>query len=188
MKTLSPLVLLLLAACSGTDGDTFTRPEVCDDGVDNNGNGLVDCDDASFCGGLQCQAPDTDVDTDEPLPPLEISYTAAECCDFTFTTSECPKSIGTFGMIDRGEDDAVIDVSCDLVNSEAAVQWQVQGGSDAPTPFIVDTPVYAGSSVTIEGFFNCAVPGEFTTHCRANIETDEDRAEIEFDITGTPAM
>lgn len=187
MTRLFPLSLLL-AACSGTDGDTFTRPEVCDDEVDNNGNGLVDCDDTAFCGGLQCEAPDTDFDTDVPLPPLEITYSVATCCDFEWAAADCPKSIGTVGMINRGEEDAEVDINCDLVNTQPAVQWQVQGGSDSPTPFVVDIPLFAGSSITMEAFFNCNVSGQFTTQCRANIETEEDRVDKEFDITGTPSL
>ena len=42
---------LPLMACGTGDGnDDFLFPEDCDNGIDDNGNGLVDCDDDQ-CGG-----------------------------------------------------------------------------------------------------------------------------------------
>ena len=186
MHRLFPLFLLL--ACSGTDDDdTLLRPETCDDGVDNNDNGLVDCDDTAFCGGLACQDnTDTD-DTDLPPPDLEIVFDPSGCCDFEFTTGDCPKAIGTFGVRNASLDiDAEIDTSCDLVGGGSVIQWQIQGGA-APAAFIVNAPLYTESSATIEGFFNCGVNQTFTTHCRIKIEDLEggETAEYEFDITGT---
>jgi hypothetical protein len=186
MYRLSPLALLL--SCSGSDGetDTFTRPETCDDGVDNNDNGLVDCADTAFCGGLQCQTGDDDDDTDVPLPDLEIIYDPTTCCDFQFVSGDCPKSIGTIGVINRSTDDATVDASCDFVTGESVIQWQVQGGAP-PIPFIVAEPLYSGQSMTLEGFFNCDTAQPFNVACRVKVETDIDVSEVEFDIEGTPA-
>ena len=49
------LALLLIAGCSGETTDTGRKPpEICNDAIDNDDDGLVDCDDTAECGGLQC--------------------------------------------------------------------------------------------------------------------------------------
>lgn len=190
MQRLFPLSLLLvLTACSGTGGDdTFTRPENCDDGVDNNDNGLVDCDDTQFCGGLQCKGDDTHFDTDVDLPDLEIVFTAAECCDFQWQPSDCTgQSIGSFTVINRSTElDAELLTNCDYVNGASAILWQVVGSSAGRTAFITDAPIYPESEVKIEGFFNCGVGGNFTTDCRIKLENEDDLVQYDFTISGQP--
>ncbi|NLN62393.1 MAG: hypothetical protein GX146_05885 [Myxococcales bacterium] len=44
------------------------RAEICDDGIDNTGNGLVDCDDPSCANGMECRA-----ETDKTLELFVMS-------------------------------------------------------------------------------------------------------------------
>lgn len=183
-----PRFAILLVACSGssTDDTPFVGPETCDNGVDDNGNGLVDCADTDFCGGLACATgDDDDDDTGEPLAPVEVVYSAEDCCDFIIDT-ECPKSLGTVGVVNRTTEEAVLDASCDLVDGESPIVWQIKGGDDPPEAFIVNAPVSATTELTLEAFYNCAVTHGFVTTCRVKIDTEEEEADVEFDVTATP--
>jgi C1A family cysteine protease len=58
-----------------SDLPDFTPPvEICDDGVDNSGNGLVDCEDPACFGTVACEpeAPETDVHVFENTVPVAI--------------------------------------------------------------------------------------------------------------------
>jgi len=68
-------LLALPAACSTTDGEGRTAAE-CTDGVDNDGDGDLDCDDAGCTGHDACEGGGDDTsggdseDTGSPMPDL----------------------------------------------------------------------------------------------------------------------
>src|SRR5262245_59636238 len=109
-KTLPLTAILLLSGALGTgcSGDTTDPgrppPEICDDGIDNADDGLIDCDDTEACGGLQCITNTIDTDTTVPLDPAEIIFSAADCCNFTYGQGDCPLLVGTFQAANREED------------------------------------------------------------------------------------
>ena len=190
MRWLVPLFLVTVACSGDTDDTTFVGPETCDDGIDNNGNGLVDCADTAFCGGLACATGDDDDDDDDtaaPPPVVEVIYSADDCCDFAFGPGDCPMSIGTLQIANRSvEADGEMDVSCDLVDGESPIVWQLQGGTEPPNPFIVNAPLLATSQVTVEAFYNCAVTHGFQTSCRAIAEVEGVKDSVEFQILAQP--
>ena len=47
MKTTTLLLLPLFLVACGDKGDTGATTEICDDGIDNDGNGAADCADAA---------------------------------------------------------------------------------------------------------------------------------------------
>ncbi|MEM6931381.1 MAG: hypothetical protein AAF602_30905, partial [Myxococcota bacterium] len=80
-------------------GEPMDRPdpEICDDGIDNDGDGLVDCDDES-CGGINCQRQDTGFEE----APVEIVISQSRCCDFTFNDQNCDGRLaGTIDIVNR---------------------------------------------------------------------------------------
>ena len=194
MRYIFILGLPAVWGCTGTDPEPRPDPEICDDGIDNDGNGAIDCDD-SACGGLPCMNQgDDDDDTTEPPGVVEIVYNEQDCCDFTFGQSDCPQMrIGTITIINRStEYDGQVDVFCDRVGPDAApvIQW-VAGNAPEPRPTVVNAPVPRESEIEIDGVFVCqtGVNQDFTSECTAFIEagpegqTEED--EVTFVISAT---
>ncbi|MEQ1502932.1 MAG: hypothetical protein ABMB14_11915 [Myxococcota bacterium] len=183
-----------LGACGGGGDDTSPRPEleVCDDGEDNDGDSLVDCDDTQDCGGIHCQNTGDDDDDTTPTEPatIEILFDETSCCDFTFTSEDCPsKTIGTFSVLNRSlEDDGDFDVSCDLVGPGlSAIKWQPEDASSKQA-FVVASPIYANNQVEVTGYFDCVgtIDTEFTTACNITANVGSETAVLDFEITGTP--
>jgi hypothetical protein len=191
MRLVAWLSVVAIGGCLGGSA-TGTRPdpEICDDGIDNDGDGLADCDDTDSCGGLACIGTTTTTyDTSANLPNADIAYSPATCCDFEFGgPTDCPtKVIGTVEFFNRAYEEAgEFDISCDLVGGESPVQWQVAGAA-TPEPFVVNQNLFADDSIVVSGVFVCAagVNNTFTTTCRANIEVGANFDEVEFEITGT---
>ena len=177
---------LLLLGCSGGDTPGRLDPEICDDDIDNNGDGLVDCEDTTACGGLVCRDPGDTDDTDVEPEAVEIVYDPETCCDFSFDCPGQDKSIGRFSIVNRSTElDAFVDVSCGLVGpSLTPIEFQVVGSSQQPVPFLRDADLYAETSIEIEVFFACK-PGlniDFETLCTVEVENEEDDFEKEFPI------
>ncbi len=82
------LVLVLLLACACTDSH-MTGVEVCTDGIDNDDDGLIDCDDGEDCACLFDATPDArdagfdDPDSDRPMctPEPERCNGVDDDCD-----------------------------------------------------------------------------------------------------------
>ncbi|GAA0760396.1 S8/S53 family peptidase [Psychroflexus lacisalsi] len=50
-----PFFLLCFGSCSDSENETNDiEEEICDDGIDNDGNGFVDCEDASCSSNRAC--------------------------------------------------------------------------------------------------------------------------------------
>jgi hypothetical protein len=148
MSRFAVALFLVVGACSGDDDGTTEPigPETCDNGVDDNGNGLVDCEDSTFCGGLQCiTTGDDDDDTTTELPEVEIDFSGTSV-EFTFTpqSGTCSQPIRTFTVVNRNEDlEAVVDANCDLINGgTAGIGFDVDGAS--PRQYVVDGAARAG--------------------------------------------
>jgi len=193
-KTLQLTTILLLSVgfgatgCTGTDTDDGGRkpPEICNDEIDNDDDGLIDCDDSAECGGLQCNTGTTDTDTTVELEEAEILFSAADCCDFTFSQGECPKMIGTYQAANREpETDGELDASCDLIGDDPPLKFSVDGCPNCPIPYLTNQPVDPNTTVTVEVWFDCAVVTTFKATCRTNIEVDPFKDEWEFEVNGT---
>jgi hypothetical protein len=181
--------VFLLGSCSGEPPVTRPDPEICDDGIDNDGDGGADCDDTD-CGGLHCQT-NGNTETGEELPMAEVLYDPSTCCDFVFGPDDCPQmQVGTISFINRSEsDDATVTLSCNLIGgSVAAVRWMAEGDTQ-PRPFITDETLPAGTTLPVEAWFVCdGVNQTFTTSCIAHVEIEgTDADEVTFEITGTSA-
>jgi hypothetical protein len=180
---------LVMLGCSGDDGTVRPDPEVCDDELDNDGDGLVDCDDSNDCGGIHCQQQGDDDDDTGTLVLVEILLEEDDCCDFTFGQADCPqKEIGTFSIINRSPDvEGTFNVSCDVVGVDMApIEWQVVGGSNQ-VPYLVNLPLAPDTTVQIQGFFVC-IPGldqSFTTTCHISAEVEGARDELDHDVQAT---
>lgn len=184
---------LLLSCSGGDDGTERKDPEICDDEIDNNDDGLVDCEDEASCGGLVCRDPsgDDDDDTTVPTPDVEILWDPSACCDFEYDCPGGDKSIGTFAIVNHLADaDAEFDISCTLVGPQLSpIEFQVVGSSAAPVPFVVNADVYAGAQVTVEAFFVCKpqLSQDFSTTCKVIVETEDDEWEQEIPIDAAVA-
>ncbi len=159
------MIISLLAgvlACVVAEPEERTEPESdCADGIDNNGNGLVDCDDPD-CGGINCRRFDTGIDEQE----VEIVIDQRDCCDFTFNPTNCNNRLaGTIEVVNRTKSPGLVTfVRCDPKDFGNAVGFRV--GSDG----IVDNalgnvPLAEESSVVIEAVFDCQTDAAFTAEC-----------------------
>jgi hypothetical protein len=183
-------LFLLVGACSGDDSDPTEPlgPEICDNGVDDNGNGLVDCDDGQFCGGLQCATTPGDDDDDTTAPPdIEVDFDD-DALDFEFPVQAgiCNQPLVTITVVNRsGELEAVVDANCDLVNGQATIGFGIDGG--AAQAFVVDEPLPFGESMELTMYFACrGVDEAFTTTCRVKADLGGLVDEVEFSANGTP--
>ena len=86
------LLLLLVASCGGGGGGTPSDAEVCDDGTDNDADGLTDCDDDECAGDTAC------------LPVVEL------CSDGTDNEGD--------GFADCDDDDCWEDPACYKVDDD----------------------------------------------------------------------
>jgi hypothetical protein len=182
-------LFLVAGACSGDDGGPPPLgPETCDNEIDDNGNGLVDCDDTQFCGGLQCK-PTTigDDDDDTVLPEIEVDF-GQDTLDFSFTpqAGTCNQPIRAITVINRSEElEALVDANCDLVDGDTLIGFDVNGA--AGRAFIVDEPLPFGESMDVGMIFACRGRDEaFTTICRVKADLGGLVDEVEFTVYGTP--
>jgi hypothetical protein len=182
-------VLAVLGSCSGEETGPRPDPEICDDEIDNDGDGDVDCDDTE-CGGLPCLNrgdDDDDTGTTEPPPPVEVQYDPESCCDFEYAVSTCgqAQAIGTLSFINRTEDEAGdYDISCDQVGGAFAIKFAVTGQGQ-PQPFLSGRPIDAGEQVSIDVIFACNVNQTFTVDCNAKVEAGPYEDIVPFSITGS---
>jgi hypothetical protein len=179
-KTLPPFTTALLAfavsaGCAGDPPVGRPPPEDCQDGIDNDSDGLVDCDDSAECGGLQCQnANDTDTGITVDLPDLEIEIPPDTCCNFTFSDpADCPMVVGSYVVHNRTlESEAELDASCDLYEGDSPISFDVEGCSNCPTPFLTNFVVDPQTSVTVELVFNCSIGHTFTANCLTDVKAN----------------
>jgi hypothetical protein len=183
-------LFLVVGACSGSD-DTEPKPlkpEICDNGEDDNGNDLVDCDDTEFCGGLACRPTgDDDDDTTVPLADVEVDFDE-DSIDFVFTPQAglCSVPLATVTVINRNEDvEALIDANCDLVGGKSVIGFDLDGAN--AKAFIVDEGLDAASSVDVGVIFVCqGANQEFSTNCRIKVDLSGLVDEAEFVVNGVP--
>lgn len=183
------LALFLVAgACSG--GDDGPKPlgvEICDNETDDNGNGLVDCEDTQFCGGLQCAPTTIGDDDDTVLPDIEVDF-GQNTVDFTFTpqAGTCNVPIETITIINRSEElEALVDANCDLVDGETLIGFDVNGANGRA--FVVDEPLPFGETMDLGMIFACrGRDTAFSTTCRVKADLGGLVDEVEFQANGTP--
>lgn len=183
------VAVLALAACSGEPAPTRQDPEICDDGIDNDKDGDIDCDDTN-CGGLPCQQQgDDDDDTTEPPPDIEFLYDAEACCNFDFSSADCPsKTIGTIAVINRSKkDSAEVDASCTAVGPDVftAIRWQAPGASTVA--FLVNAIVEPETQIELTAIYQCGggIDQTFTTDCILTAELPDLSDDLEIEVTGT---
>jgi len=106
--------------------------EICDDGLDNNNDGNIDCNDI-FCHGVQCTETESTCQQKGYLDPLN---NVRQCC-FTGTVSDCH---GTDGIVDTCG-------TCDCLTSP-----------DPPAPFMTGVGQSFGvSEINVAWGLNCDV-------------------------------
>jgi len=142
MRVVTILALALLVACGGTDGETSdpSEPEICD-GIDNDGDGLIDQEDDSLQaeGALGIYYPDNDGDgfgdlqagrllcdmvpgwtedsTDCDDTRAQVHPGATERCDGL--DNDCDESTPDEGVAFESEDGEITDLT-ELISSSAA--------------------------------------------------------------------
>jgi hypothetical protein len=188
--TVSLLLFAAIPACSGDTDDGRKDPEICDDDIDNDDDGLIDCDDTEECGGLQCVPAESDTGTTVDLPDLEIVMNAKNCCNFSFSgPADCPLVIGTYEAINRStEEVADLDASCDLIDGSPPFTFNTPNCPQCPAPYLTNVAVDPGETVTVEIIFNCTIGQTFTANCLTDISADgtiPGEVERGFNPTGT---
>jgi hypothetical protein len=189
MPRIAPLLVLLAplaAACGGDDGQEPIPPEICDDGVDNDGDGFVDCDDKDSCGGLACRDPgDDDDDTGTAPPPVvEILFDERDCCDFTFSApSDCDKAVGSFQIVNRSEteDGLIKSITCDIPmgGTQPAILFSLD---DRPQKqaFFANIELDRATTVDVTVWYDCFTNESFELPCRAKAEVGDEEDEVEW--------
>ncbi|HHO51014.1 MAG TPA: hypothetical protein ENK18_09125 [Deltaproteobacteria bacterium] len=178
------LSLSLSVGCSGEAPGTHPEPEICDDGIDNNGNGLIDCEDSASCGGLVCRDNTNNTnDTGEPLPELEIFIDPDDCCDFTFSDADCAgKPIGQFTILNRSDEQGTIDVTCDVPGTGISVLEIRMNDNQVLRPFLTDAPMEPTSENTIYLSYDCYALQTFEVGCSAKATLPNDSEELGFSV------
>ena len=184
MSRLFVPALLLTASCGG-EGGVRPPPEICDDRLDNDGDGLVDCDDEA-CGGLACTNGGGGGTTrPDPLDPVEILFDSQDCCDFTFGPGDCNKIVGSYTIANRTDEDGELDISCDTPGggSTPAYRFTLSNqpkDDDDPRGGFSDFPIAPQSDVVVTQYYDCFTNQSFTTTCRGKITVAfDDRDEID---------
>ncbi len=133
----SILPILALVACSSASDDTARRlegddPFECEDGADNDRDGLFDCDDPDCADSPSCEESDTDADADadtdtdtdgdvdtgvEPLPDTAIDWV-----DYSYTRSEWRYEVGIEGQADE--------VALSIYQYEGGYAWEEEHDLD----------------------------------------------------------
>jgi hypothetical protein len=184
------LALMLIAGCSGETTDTGRKPpEICNDAIDNDDDGLVDCDDSAECGGLQC-ATGTESDTGPTveLPDLELVFDVPAAYNFEFSgPGDCPLLIGTYEAINRTEFDAELDANCNQIGGDYPFTFSAPDCNQCPTKFLTNYQLEPGESVTVDITFVCEVGQQtFTADCITDISAEGAiPVEVRFTPTGT---
>jgi len=185
------MLVLLMAACAGDETTVPPPPEICDDGIDNDGDGLVDCEDEASCGGLACRDPGDDDDDSgtEPPPIVEVLFNADTCCDFDFSVpGDCQKEVGAFSIINRSEtiDGLIKTLTCDIPpgGTEAAILFSLD---DNPQryPFVANAELDRNSTVEVHVWYDCYANQSFELPCRVKAEVDDVADEVEWTTVGT---
>ncbi|MEZ4235467.1 MAG: hypothetical protein R3F59_04755 [Myxococcota bacterium] len=184
-----------LAGCSGDGPVQRPDPEICDDGIDNDGDGLVDCDDGDDCGGLACVTHGDDDDTVTEPPEVEIVLDEDLCtgadCTFDYAGSDCPqKELGTFHVFNRTDDtDAEFQIYCNGVGPDGArvIQWKADGGQLRPT--LANVIIAPGDSLEVTAAFVCAagINQSFDTFCNAYVNAEPYDQDLDFEMHGNTA-
>jgi len=181
-------VLPLLASCEQERVAPPPPPEICDDGIDNDEDGLVDCDDTESCGGINCQEPGGNEDTaPEPPPIVEVIYDDADCCDFSFSVPDaCDVITGTFRIINRSDDDGLIkNISCETPGKGTGAILEFAVGNSQPMEFVANARLPGLSDNTVNVWYDCFTDQSFQVDCRAKAEVNDVESEVTWTVTGT---
>ena len=183
------LILWGLVACVTVEGGERAEREICDDGVDNDGDGLIDCDDTDSCGGIPCQG--VGADTGGSGEPVEIVIEGRRCCDFTFNAGNCNnRSAGTLDVINRTDNDGLItSIRCERKDQIIGIPvgFRVDPLSDAKDA-LADVELPANSTVTVEAVFDCQTEDPFTVSCEAKAVVGPLGDERGFIVRGAPGL
>lgn len=186
--TLVAAVSLLVSCADGDTDTTFVFPEICGNGIDDNGNGLIDCADSTFCGGSANCGGTTDTGPDTNEGPLEIDFTDGQC-DFLFSENDCQKLVCTIPVTNNTDEDGTVSASCENPikdNYDTVIQFRnVQVGPQRLNALSA-SPIEAESSATIELYYNCFMPTgkDFTTGCTIAVDADDRSEDRNFTIEG----
>lgn len=176
------VLLLTLCGCGGETEDTDLGPEVCDNGLDDDKNGWVDCDDPACTGGA-CDTGTPYSTTTTPYSTLTQGVTNPESglkvlldpsYDFQRESlTECPQQIGTVQLQNTTELDAHL------------VVWQEENDGIRPFRFelveqgvgsgeYIDWTIPASESGLILVTYACNMASSFTGVWNLTIDTAED--------------
>lgn len=179
-------LLLLMLGCGGSATQSGTFSEICDNAIDDDGDGNADCEDedcAQACGlaggsgtsGSNPTGGGTPLGTvSQTNPSSAISMLLDASYDFEYQEglSECPVVIGRVIIDNQTAEQAQIIAASTPGELEAF--WFELVGTKPDHPW-VDWPVQPYSTATLNVKYNCTQTSTFTSSFFVEVTNDLDQ-------------
>lgn len=175
-----------LFACGGSDSADvgWSGFEICNNGLDDNGDGLVDCEDVA-CAGPACRLPPTD--TSPTVQGIVIEYEPGEC-DFRFSANDCTMLICSIDVPNGTDGEALVNASCENPSGGAShdnvVDLRNAQQLGGRVGALVDSPLDANDTGEIELYYDCFTLQSFEATCTLEVKTSEHEATETIVIEG----
>jgi len=169
-------LVLFVAGCNKDSGVDPKNPEiVCDDGIDDNGDGLVDCADPTCAADPACGTGTTTTGGTTGgttgLGDLAITLDPADCCTIQHQIgiTECPQYVGTLTFTNSTGADVAHSASCTPASLGSAISFRRDTGGN-PVPMDQVNAQLSDGGEVYEMLFNCNETATFLVDCVAQID------------------
>lgn len=188
MSRLTVLAALpLLFSCTNGPG-TFEGFEICNNGIDDNNDGLTDCEDEATCGGPDCRFNNSG-ETGVQLGDVRIEWKDGQC-DFLYGDADCTKLVCTILVTNDTEEEGFVTSSCDNPienNYDNILDWRNAQQATGRTGGLSNSPLDAKDTAEIELYYDCFMPNtepKFTASCNLRAEADNKFDTKTFSVEG----
>jgi len=184
---------VLLVGCGGGSEESDAGPEICGNALDDDGNGLIDCDDPA-CSGSACETGDTGISQTTPYSTLTQGVTNPESglkvlldpsYDFQRESlTECPQQIGIVQLQNTTDLDAHLVVYQDENDGVRPFRFELveQGAGSGE---YIDWTIPASETGLILVTYACNMASSFSGVWYLTIDTDSDANAATVVVNGT---